>query len=66
MKLTTTQKEVMLDSIMYSSLFYVLANPNMYMMTAKLFPKMLKDRVLLHTLVFMVMYVSIQKITRRF
>jgi hypothetical protein len=66
MKLTANQKEIMLDSVMYSSLFYVLANPNMYTMTSKLFPKMVKDRVLLHSVVFLVVYAMIQKITKRF
>jgi hypothetical protein len=66
MKITPIQKEIMLDSLMYSTLFYILASPKMYSMTSGMLPKLVKDRVLLHALVFMLVYVLIQKLTKRF
>ena len=66
MKITPVQKEIMLDSLMYSTLFYILASPKMYSMTAGVLPKMAKDRVFLHALVFLLVYVLIQKLTKRF
>ena len=66
MNLTTIQKEIMLDSVMYATLFYILASPKMYSMTRNVLPKFAKDRVFLHALVFLLVYVLIQKITKRF
>lgn len=65
MKITTNQREILLDSVMYSALFYILANTKMYHMTSKLFPKF-KDRTIIHGFVFMVIYILIQKLTKRF
>jgi hypothetical protein len=65
MILSTNQRGVILDSIMYSALFYILANKNMYGLTSKILPIM-KDRVLLHGIVFSIIYIIIQKLIKRF
>jgi len=58
-------RDVVLDSVMYSILFYVLSNRKMYDMTSRIFPRF-RDRVFLHTIVYMLVYLIIQKMTRRF
>lgn len=62
----TPTKDIMLDSVMYGSLYYILASPKMFQITSKLFPKIIKDRVLLHALVYMLVFLMIQKLTKRF
>ena len=58
-------RDVVLDSVMYSILFYVLSNRKMYDMTSRIFARF-RDRVFLHTIVYMLVYLIIQKMTRRF
>ena len=53
------------DSLMFATLFYVLSNWKMYDMTAKIFPGVIKDRVILHAVVYALLFVLIQKITKR-
>ncbi len=62
----TPTKDIMMDSAMYGSLFYILASPKMYQLTSKILPKVIKDRVLLHALVYMIVFLLIQKLTKRF
>ena len=58
-------RDVLVDSVLYATMFYVLANKQMYSMTSKILPKMISDRVLLHAVVFMMLYLIIQKLTSR-
>lgn len=62
---TPQVRDVLIDSLLYSMLFYVLANKQMYGLTAKLLPNLVKDRVLLHAVVYALVFVLIQKLTAR-
>jgi hypothetical protein len=53
------------DSLMYAILFYILSHKQMYTLTSGIFPTFIKDRVFLHGVVYMFLYIVIQKITQR-
>lgn len=53
------------DATMYSILFYILSHPQMYKLTAKILPRVITDRALLHAVVFMMVYMLIHKVTNR-
>lgn len=53
------------DALMFGTLFYILSDKKMYAMTAPVLPKLVKNRVLLHALVFALMFILIHKISKR-
>ena len=65
LKLTSRDTDLMLDTTLYSSLFYLLASSKMYENTKKIIPQ-LKDRVLLHALVFALIFIMLQKLLHKY
>lgn len=57
--------ELYVDALMFATLFYILSNTKMYEITSSIFPMLIKDRVLLHAIVYALVYVMIQKLTKR-
>lgn len=53
------------DAILFGTLFYILSDKKMYALTAPVLPKLIKNRVLLHAIVFAIMFILIQKISKR-
>ena len=53
------------DALMFCTLFYILSDKKMYAMTAPVLPKLVKNRVLLHALVFALLFIIINKISKR-
>lgn len=53
------------DALMFGTLFYILSDKKMYALTAPLLPKLVKNRVLLHAVVFALLFILIQKISKR-
>lgn len=64
-KLSPETVSLSIDALMFSALFYVLSSTKMYGLTSNVFPKLIKDRVLLHAIVFALVFVLIQKVTKR-
>lgn len=64
-KMTPANVALATDAAMFSILFYILSDKRMYAMTASVLPKLIKNRVLLHALVFALLFVLIQKISKR-
>ena len=66
-KMNPKTKEVVIDSIMMLCLFYIIAHPKTYAAVADVLPKsLMKDPVLVHAVVFSVVYLSIQKFHNKF
>ena len=64
-------KEVLVDGLMMLCLFYIVAHPKTYAFTTGALKNLNKnmkvnDPVFLHALVFALVYISIQKITKKF
>lgn len=53
------------DALLFGTLFYIISDKRTYALTAPLLPKLVKNRVLLHALVFALLFVLIQKISKR-
>lgn len=51
-------KDVLIDTMIYSALFYALSQSEMY-------PKNIKNNTEVHALIFGIFYIIIQKITKR-
>ena len=51
-------KDVIIDTIIYSALFYALSQSDMY-------PKIIAHNIEIHALLFGICYIIIQKITKR-
>ena len=64
-KMTPANVALATDALMFATLFYILSDKRMYALTAPVFPKLLKNRALLHTLVYALLFVLIQKISKR-
>ena len=59
------QRDLFMDTLIYSIVFYILSEPNSYKFTAKLFPKAITDRTFLHAFVFAFAYAVIRIILKR-
>ena len=60
-------KENVIDALMMLCLFYIIAHASTYKATSKLVPKGLnKDPVLVHAIVFAMVHLVIQKVTKKF
>ena len=59
------EKDNLVDAVLFSTLFYLLSHKSTYEMTKPILSNWLDDRILLHTIVFAVIYLMIQKITKR-
>ena len=64
-KIQSREKDNIVDAILFSTLFYLLSHKSTYEMTKPILSTWLDDRILLHTLMFGVIYLMIQKITKR-
>lgn len=53
------------DALLFGTLFYILSDKKMYALTAPVLPKLVKNRVLLHAIVFALLFILIQKISKR-
>lgn len=63
--LSTPTRELVIDSLLFATLFYIIANKTTYKLTEQILPKMIKDRVLLHAMVYAMLYALVQKTTKR-
>lgn len=59
------QRDLFMDALIYSIVFYILSEPNTYKFTANVFPKAIKDRTFLHAFVFAVAYTVIRLVLKR-
>jgi hypothetical protein len=64
-KMTPANVALTTDALMFATLFYILSDKRMYALTAPVLPKLVKNRALLHALVFALLFVLIQKISKR-
>lgn len=62
--LNSRQTDMLVETMIHALLFYILSSPKMYMYTQKIAP-MLKDRIFLHSLVFIMLVFMINKITNK-
>lgn len=64
MGLNSRQMDMLIESMIHAMLFYILSSSRMYACTANVAP-MLKDRILLHSIVFMLLVLLINKISKK-
>lgn len=64
-KMTPATVALVTDALMFATLFYILSDKRMYAMTATIFPKLVKNRAMLHALVFALLFILVQKISKR-
>lgn len=64
-KFKANTRDLAIDALLYATLFYILSNKQMYNLTSSCMPKLIKDRVILHAMMFLVSYVLIQKMLKR-
>lgn len=62
---TNYYRDTAMDALIYSVLFYILSDPTTYKYTSKIMPKLVKDRTLLHALVYFIFYFIIRLILKR-
>lgn len=62
--MNTRYKEVFIDTTLYSMLFLLLSSPSTVKMVRPLF-KGFENRMIIHTFVFALVYLAIQKVLRR-
>ncbi len=61
------KKEILIDAMIMLCLFYIIAHPSTYKITSKYSTSLMKkDPVFLHSVVFFLCYILIQKITKKF
>lgn len=59
------ERDIMMDTLLYSIMFYILSSPASYQATSGFLPKGVTDRVFLHTYIFGFAYVSIRYLLKR-
>ncbi len=59
------ERDVFMDTLIYSIVFYILSDKNTYTYTKNVLPNMIKDRTFLHAFVFAFAYVMIRLILKR-
>ena len=64
MTFQSRDKDFAIDTVMYSTLFYLLSQKGVYEKTSRCFT-FIKDRVLIHAIVYGLVYLLIQKMTNR-
>ena len=64
MIIQSRDKDQFIDSVLFSTLFYLLSQKGVYDFTKNLF-KIVKDRVLIHAVIFALSFLIIQKVTKR-
>jgi hypothetical protein len=63
-KIRSKETDVLVDTILYSCLFYVLSHPSMYA-SVTVGQNLMTDRQAVHAMLFAVSYLAIQKLTKR-
>jgi hypothetical protein len=63
-KIKPKETDTLIDTLLFTSLFYVLSNPSVHALSNK-YITFIKDRQALHAIVFAISYVIIQKLTKR-
>jgi len=58
-------KDHIVDAVLYSTLFYLLSHPSTYTATQSILKNWITDRTILHSIVFGVIYIMIQILTKR-
>lgn len=64
MKYQSRDKDYAIDAVMYSTLFFLLSQKSLYERTQNML-KFVKDRVLIHAMIFGLVFLLIQKVTKR-
>lgn len=64
MKYQSRDKDYAIDAVMYSTLFYLLSQKSLYERTQTMLT-FIKDRVLVHAMMFGLIFILIQKVTKR-
>jgi hypothetical protein len=64
MNYQSRDKDYAIDAVMYSTLFYLLSQKDVYERTQNIL-KFVKDRAIIHAIVFGIVYILIQKMTKR-
>jgi hypothetical protein len=64
-QMSAKTRDLLIDSVLFSTLFYLVAHPSTYGMTKSVLP-MMKDRVLVHAMVYALVFFMIQYSVKRY
>ena len=65
MKHKNHERDILIDTLIYSIVFYILSDKNTYTYTKNIFSNSIKDRTFLHAFVFAFAYGMIRLILKR-